>query len=450
MQNLSTYLLEVQELTESQIASREEAISDAIAEWLSSKGVDDPQKDIGEFNSLTANGEGKFSREITIGAGGTLNEVRLEEFSKAGQTFTTNVSIVRLNTGISVLATLSVTNTVSSIAPVQTDPRCPSVVRKLLSSFSDWTLNGNPLGAGRARRITGEEGAQALLRQITSNERLLPIVVVSENDGEILWPRLDTELAFDLAGLAHVVTIDDEAAWVLSDEVGKNNSCYRGAVRLYWPVKAANSGANRFPGAIWTASALLSTDQDGRGLARIRAAMRRKIMSVAALTVVPPSSIREIKASASRARIAQLESRVDSNTVELELAKEYVADNENLRSELAKAQSEIATLSSRAEMAEYSLSQISVPEKEPDQSDDASPFESSPKTGETRFYKKTHSKSAYDVLVQVPDCGHSSWQNAAKADKAKKGVERLEGTDNWKSIHHCGSCTGGGMWRVRW
>src|SRR5690606_36121146 len=73
-----------------------------------------------------------------------------------------------------------------------------------------------------------------------------------------------------------------------------------------------------------------------------------------------------------------------------------------------------------------------------------------PKPGEVRFYKKTHSKSNYDVLVPIPDCGHTSWQNAAKADKAKKGIIRLQGSDDWSQVQHCGSCTGGGVWRVKW
>ena len=73
-----------------------------------------------------------------------------------------------------------------------------------------------------------------------------------------------------------------------------------------------------------------------------------------------------------------------------------------------------------------------------------------PVAGEVRFYKKTHSKPSYDVLVKISDCGHNSWQSANKADKAKKGIERLEGSSDWKSLYHCGSCQGGGVWKVVW
>jgi len=55
------------------------------------------------------------------------------------------------------------------------------------------------------------------------------------------------------------------------------------------------------------------------------------------------------------------------------------------------------------------------------------------------------------MMVCVPDCGCNRWQGAQKADKAKKGIAKLENDrSDWKIIQHCASCTGGGMWKVRW
>lgn len=450
MQQLSAYLLEARNLAPDRLAERATAITTAVRDWLSQKGVSDPSSDAGTFDSMTANGDGRFSREVTAAGAGELQEIKLEEFSKGGQTFTTILSVTRLDSSISIYATLSVTNTVSVLAPVYTDPRCPSVIRKLISLFPDWSLNGNPLGQGKPRQYFGEEDAAKLIDQLRSETRLLPIVVVSQNDGETLWPKLDSELAFDLTALAHVVTIDDEASWLLSDELGKENSCYMGAVRLYWPVRRDKADTVQFPGMVWTASALLSNDHDGKGLGRLRANLRRRVMTVAALTVVPPNEIREIRTMAGRAKLAALEQRADANSEELEFARLHIAENERLEIELADAKLQIATLSSRAEVAEHALSQLKVPDGQPTPAVGASSAQAPPKAGETRYYKKSHSKPAYDVLVEVTDCGHSTWQSAAKAEKAKKGVEKLEGRNNWKSIQHCGSCTGGGMWKVRW
>ena len=74
-----------------------------------------------------------------------------------------------------------------------------------------------------------------------------------------------------------------------------------------------------------------------------------------------------------------------------------------------------------------------------------------PKKGELRFYKKVSSGGGRDKVVQVQGCRHRSWQPAKKADQAKKGIAHLEGgRSDWKTLQHCGSCEGGGMWRVQW
>lgn len=449
MQHISAYLLEARSLPINEAEKLKNDVTGVIFQWLSDKGVSDPTCNEGTFNSLTENGQGKFARERTVADGGDLEEIRLDEFSKAGQIFSTTLTVARSSSDVSVHVTLSVTNTVSLIAPVYIDPRCPAVVRQLLALDVGWSMNGNRIPIGKFTPLVGEDGARTLLDQLRSSKRRMPIVVVSKNDGEILWSKFDEALAYDLAGLAHVVTIDDEASWMLTDEVGKENSCYLGAVRLYWPVTTSSSATAQFFGRVWTASALLSNDHDGKGALRFRSTLRHKVMSVAALTVVPPAEIRQIKSEAARSRLTELEKRASANSEELEIAKMYLDDNEQLKADLAQAKNDIAILSNRAEAAEYALEQIKGPDL------DAQPAAMAhvppePKSGEIRYYKKAHSKPAYDVLVEVKDCGHTSWQSASKAEKAKKGVEKLVGRSNWKSIQHCGACTGGGMWKVRW
>jgi hypothetical protein len=56
-----------------------------------------------------------------------------------------------------------------------------------------------------------------------------------------------------------------------------------------------------------------------------------------------------------------------------------------------------------------------------------------------------------DVMIRTKNCDHNKWQNGHTADKAKKGIAKKEnGRADWQTIQHCGGCTGGGMWRVRW
>lgn len=66
-----------------------------------------------------------------------------------------------------------------------------------------------------------------------------------------------------------------------------------------------------------------------------------------------------------------------------------------------------------------------------------------PKAGEIRYYKKKYSRPTHDVMVRVGDCGCNKWQGGHSADKARKGIARMEGgRSDWRGLYHCGSCTG--------
>lgn len=131
------------------------------------------------------------------------------------------------------------------------------------------------------------------------------------------------------------------------------------------------------------------------------------------------------------------------------MAQLYASVNDELRQELAQAKENIANLSNRVAIAESRLNQAEENKLDAAEEEELE-TNTSPGSGEIRFYKKHHSKPAYDVLVRIADCGHTSWQNASKAEKAKKGVERLEKSNDWKLLQHCGTCTGGGTWKVKW
>jgi hypothetical protein len=146
-----------------------------------------------------------------------------------------------------------------------------------------------------------------------------------------------------------------------------------------------------------------------------------------------------------------------------ELADSYANENQQLRIELKGAreqvddlQEEVRRLESdklalQAHLAAKGISEGSDQAGIAPVGDESDTLYSEPIAGETRFYKKVHSRETHDVLVRVTDCGHNRWQSAHKADKAKKGIAKLEnGRSDWKNVQHCASCTGGGMWKVRW
>lgn len=451
MQLLSAYLLESPTLGDAELSARYAQARELVAQWLKvEKEVDDPWAASGDFESLTKDGTGSFSRQHVSVQSGSLEEVRLEEFTRAGQIFITDIKAVAHGKKLRIYCTLSVTNPETVISPLPVDPRCPSIVRTLLGASSDWHLNKSPLPSAKPMPMTGELGGLALADAIRDAARSLPLVVVSEIEGEFLWPCLPEDLAFDLAGLAMVVTIDDKATWALSEAVGKLHSCYNGAVRLYWPPRTRTDGEIFFNSTVWTASVLLSDDRDGKGINRIRSTLRRTLMSTAALSIAPPPAIRDIQDASARTRLEELERQADPNSRELAEARRYARENQDLKAKIEQLQNDLARASGRAAAAEHALTQLKAPPLDEAGQLDATSQTDEPVPGEVRFYKKTHSKGAYDVLVSVDDCGHKSWQPSNKADKAKKGLERILGRTDWKSLQHCGTCTGGGMWKVRW
>jgi hypothetical protein len=71
--------------------------------------------------------------------------------------------------------------------------------------------------------------------------------------------------------------------------------------------------------------------------------------------------------------------------------------------------------------------------------------------GEVRFYKKRFAHRSHDLFIRVLDCRCNQRDSGNAAHKAQAGIARLEGKRaDWATIHHCASCTGGGMWSIRW
>jgi hypothetical protein len=451
MQTLSAYLLESPHLSQQDAAASAVEIEAALNDWMIEKGALNPAVESGSFVSKTKGSPaGTFQRRVATSSIGTYKELTLQEPASSGQQFITTIALLALSDRVIVYVTLAVKNVAVVIAPVFTDPRCPSAVKRLLELRSDWQLGGFAVPRPIAERLSGSEGGKLLTSRIRDPGRTLPIVVISEVEGEPIWDDLEVFLAADLAGLAGVVRIDEEASWELTDELGKLNSCYLGAVRLYWPLGKDPDASQTPRSSVWTASYMMSQDSDGRGVQRVRSLLRRNVMGVAALTVEPPAAIREIQNQAARARLKDLEERANLNSEELELARLFIDENEKLKASLDNAKREIARQASKAEAAEYALSRVKVSSRLDETEVEDFSESSIPTSGEARYYKKTRSTPTYDVLVRIQDCGHNAWQGANKADKAKKGVEKLEGTSAWSNVYHCAKCTGGGVWKVVW
>lgn len=111
----------------------------------------------------------------------------------------------------------------------------PAFVRQLIDEVG---LNDGLRLSAAPRRISVQEVSK-LIGFLCASDRRLPVVLVSQAKNPALGQNgylVDgRELASALAGSAHVMVIDWDATYKLSQIVGDEWSCFGGAVRIYWP-----------------------------------------------------------------------------------------------------------------------------------------------------------------------------------------------------------------------
>jgi len=443
MQTIASYLLSTPDLEPGEIEKRLSALHSLLEHWLSKKGADTPLENEGFFKSKTRTDDtGIYSISRHASVQDAVTEYTLEEKSRGGLDFITRLAVLKNANHVTLYATLTVSNPHDAVSQIYTDAKCPEVIRDAINLFSDWHYFGNTVDTS-VTSVTGREAVQTLVAWLRDGTRKLPIVVVSELDGEEIWPKITDQIAYDLAGAAQVYHIDEEASDELTSAVGKINSCYLGAIRIYWPTRSHED----FPrSAVWTASRLLPDDElkDAEYSSRFRSELRNRVFAAMSISIQQPDEIDSIKKAEIDERIARLESRAVDYEAALALIDELQKSNAELSEKLNDANRKRASL---AYQIQYSNDENSAaPEAAPALNDDTNP----PEPGEVRFYKKIKDAGDHDKFKIVNDCNHNKWQGSKPADKARKGLIRHEGRDDWQSMEHCAKCTGPGMWRVQW
>jgi hypothetical protein len=460
MQKVAAYLLERRGL--GSVTERQDVallVKTHVAKWLQSKGGD-PLAPSGSF--APEDGSTGIYRVLDAADGGkSWWMLELHEDTQKGRRFSVAVSITNSADRVAVYVALETGWTTTQIMPVDVDPRCPRIVRDLLALSGPWH-HGSSLLEER-QSIKGFDHGELLAAEIEAAVRTVPILVISTQNGYCALPNLDVKLGHDLVGLANVVVVDEEASWALRYTLGPQWGCYRGAVRLFWPHFSQTD--DRYLHPLWTAGRLVSASQDATQTRdRFRKQLRTLLFRTSALSVVRPPEIDAIRDASSRTALHELKERAHSLGEYNEYADLYAADNEELRHErdglrsrveqlaadVARLENDRQALLGHLRAAKAKATHGMAPEDIAPDAEDEDDAPKAPEPGEIRFYKKTHSKPGYDVVVPAGDCGHTAWQGAHAADKARKGIARLEQREDWKSLQHCASCTGGGMWRVRW
>ncbi|MYD53518.1 MAG: hypothetical protein F4W96_04340 [Chloroflexi bacterium] len=120
----------------------------------------------------------------------------------------------------------------TAITPDRRPVDRPRLIPEPIKRF-ECRLDGHPLSVTPAQ-VNSDNVTGFVKDVILSHERRLPIVVLSQtDDGQT---ALDPGTLQDrLAGLATVAVLQPQATWELTDLLGRHLTCFRGAVRIYWP-----------------------------------------------------------------------------------------------------------------------------------------------------------------------------------------------------------------------
>lgn len=438
MQKVAAYLLERRdgmEVSDQRTLEAQRLQAEAM-KWLTSKGA----TLVGAAGTYKPEdgSKGTFSIEQAEDGDRTWWLLRLQEETAEGRRFSVALSVTSGSDRIAVHVTLEAGWTTTRIMPVSMDPRCPRVVRNLLSLPGCWYHGASTLR--ELQTVNGFDAGGALAAELKHDDRTIPFVVISTANGKVALPELDSKLAYDLAGLANVVVLDEDAAWALTDEFGQDLCCYWGAVRLYWPHLAANQ--DRFFHPLWTAERLWSSGHNAiETRDRFRKQLRELLFRAAALSVIRPGDIDEIRDAAGRRALSDLRQRAASRDEFKELVDYCATENDqlheertSLRAQIGKLEAQVARLEAQVARLEgarqalvahlqaakgASTEAVSAAEDiQPGSAgDEMTAAAGEPTPGEVRFYKKMYSGPSHDVMVHVRDCGCNNWESGHAGDK---------------------------------
>lgn len=230
------------------------------------------------------------------------------------------------------------------ITPTEVSLRPPRFVREIVGLGSPWTIGIAGERVFAQPFFADLDDVDELDALVSAPERRLPIVMVSEFDGETLAGDLHERLSQDLCGLAHTVRLSAEASWELTRRHGREWSCYNGAVRLLWPLRGGP--ANPFGHPLWTWDQMRArAGGDPMARDRMRGLIARRILEASTFVADDPV-FRDFDAAKLRHATEEALQASADDRVFRSLADAYAEDNKALLARVDEQAREIEVLRS--------------------------------------------------------------------------------------------------------
>ena len=352
MRTVATYALTRNKSDSAQATMNSEVYIAKIEDWLRDKGVRQVDPQSGHHEIHYHDGRvASLTREFIETENAELTSYFLTEPTEEGS-FHTHLEVATDGHDQVFFCRLSTSASNSALGPVPFAAYCPRIVRDMIE-LGGWTSGSRDVSTEHLEH-NGYDGGRHLANLIWDLGRTLPIVVISERDGSTLDNQLPQMMSRDLAGLATVAKIDGYASWSLSQAKGKIWSCYNGAIRLYWPFRAAQNNPYNHP--FWTYYWLHRGGLDSFAAAdRVRNDLRTMIFEESAFRPTLPiiTRIRETD------RDAQRQQARDAEDYQA-FAESYEEQNNSLVQQISDQDETIRRLSGEIEQLKAANRQLQL------------------------------------------------------------------------------------------
>lgn len=255
----------------------------------------------------------------------------------------------------------------AAVAPARYYVEPPVFLKGLSTAFHVY-VGGTEVPTA-AKHADTEDDVEALQQEMENRHRSLPIVVVTDPAAEApLIPGLADLLASALFGMAIVTHASRRATFALSRELGREMSCFDGAVRIYWPGWRATDTPYAHPLFLKERVAASAKNDPGRPELLIRTALLVPLVRAVASRFSYPLPMRAVLEGHQRraleqefkgrsqddalARLADLNQLVVEKGQLFELA---LTENAELRSKLDGLQAQLTQAAFELEQARKAL-----------------------------------------------------------------------------------------------
>ncbi len=269
-------------------------------------------------------------------------------------TLSTKVRLLERQKALHFQCTLAA-QSAGGLVPPKVDVWIPRFIRSIVDLGIPWQVTPDSERVFSKCFDVSQEHYQSLEDLILSESRKLPLVVVSSLNGRTIAGDIHEKISKYACGLAHTCRISESVAWQLTTKLGKEWSCYNGAIRLFWPLRKNRTDFRAHP--LWTYDKILAEFDSQERARDIFSNFLRRVLVEASTFVVDDPVYSEFENERVR-QAAELQRQAASSSNDYEgLANLYAKENDDLRALLRDRDAEISTLRSNVQALSYPTNQ---------------------------------------------------------------------------------------------